>query len=251
MNLPDLAKKFVKMAFGYAGLELRRSDPLSSGIGRLKRLLELYEIDTVLDIGANVGQWAKSLRSASYEGDIISFEPIPEAHAMLSRRAGGDRRWIVAPPMAIGERDGEVLLNIAANSLSSSLLEMLPRHREAAPDSLTTGQIKVQLRTLDSLIGNVINDSDQRIFCKIDAQGYEMQVLRGGRILLPRIAGFQMELSLVTLYAGSMLYMEMISELKRLGFELFDIYPAFTDPNNGRVLQVDGVFFRSEGYFRT
>lgn len=88
-------------------------------------MLKAHEVNLVFDIGANAGQFAQSLRELGYRGRIVSFEPQSEAREQLERAASVDPLWEVAPKAAIGAEDGEIELNLAANSISSSLLPML------------------------------------------------------------------------------------------------------------------------------
>jgi FkbM family methyltransferase len=228
---------------GQCGLDVRRLDPLASEHTRLVRLLAANHIDLVLDIGANSGQWAHELRHAGYDGDIISFEPLIQAHAELRKRAVRDRKWVIAPRVALGERNADVEIHIAGNSVSSSLLQMLPLHAAGAPKSVYVGSEKTPMVTLDSVIGKVIPPG-RRIFCKLDVQGYEAKVLAGAASLLKNTIGLQMEISLAPLYQGQPTFGELLDTMSRSGFEIFGFVPGFVDPASGRMLQIDGVFFK-------
>lgn len=89
-----------------AGWDLQRLDTAAHPVGSLKRLLRHHEVDLV-DVGANVGQYAKDLRRIGYRGRIVSFEPLSAAHAELIRNAAGDPDWVVAPRMALGDANSE------------------------------------------------------------------------------------------------------------------------------------------------
>jgi FkbM family methyltransferase len=223
---------------------VRRLDPLASEHTRLALLLAANQVDLVLDIGANAGQWARELRHAGYAGDMISFEPLIQAHTELSKSAIRDRRWAVAPRVALGERNADVEIHVAGNSVSSSLLQMLPLHAAGSPKSVYVGSEKTPMVTLDSLIGKVI-PAGRRIFCKLDVQGYEAKVLAGAASLLKNTIGLQMEISLAPLYQGQPTFGELLDTMSRSGFEIFGFVPGFVDPASGRMLQIDGVFFRS------
>jgi hypothetical protein len=103
------------------------------------------------------------------------------------------------------------------------------------------------MKTLDSLVGSVVPAGDRRIFCKLDVQGYESRVLAGAKELLKRIAGLQMELSLAPLYDGQSSFNELLDTMAQQGFEIYGFTPGFVDPRSGRMLQVDGLFFRTAG----
>ena len=142
------------------------------------------------------------------------------------------------------EADREATLSVSANSYSSSLLPILESHVQAAPDSRYLGTQNVQLRTLDSVVGDW-PDPVGALGLKLDVQGYEAQVLAGARTTLPRVAFLEIELSLVPLYAGQAVFMDLVEQAHDLGFSLVNVDPGFADPRTGRVLQVDGMFLRS------
>ena len=156
-----------------------------------------------------------------------------------------DRKWAIAPRVALGERNADVEIHVAGNSVSSSLLQMLPLHAAGAPTSVYVCSEKTPMVTLDSLIGKVI-PPDRRIFCKLDVQGYEAKVLAGAASLLKNTIGLQMEISLAPLYQGQSTFGELLNTMSSSGFEIFGFVPGFVDPASGRMLQIDGVFFRSD-----
>ena len=152
--------------------------------------------------------------------------------------------WQIALQTAIGEENGEIEIQIAGNSQSSSVLDMLDTHVRVAPDSKYIGKEKVALRKLDSIAPDYM-DSNSIAFIKIDTQGYETQVMNGAKKLMSQIVGLQVEISLVPLYKGQCLFDGMLKKLKKDGFELWSISPVFSDPNTAQLLQVDATFFRT------
>jgi len=145
--------------------------------------------------------------------------------------------------MAIGDADGTVSIHMAGNSVSSSILDMLPAHERAAPGSAYVASETVPLRRLDGVAGEYLAGA-RRILLKIDAQGYEDRVLAGAAGLLDRITAIQTELSLVPLYAGQLLFDEMRKRVEALGFELYAVFPGYVEERTGRTLQLDGFFLR-------
>lgn len=238
-----MLKDAVRRAFALAGLDIRRRRPASSPEVALVAMLHTHHVNLVFDIGANTGQFGQQLRRSGYLGRIVSFEPSFQARRQLLRTAHDDRLWEVAPQMAIGSRDGEIELNLSRNSVSSSVLQMLDAHLSAAPGSAYGGTELVLLRRLDEVARPYLT-GDSVMFIKIDTQGYEHEVLAGAGELTGAAAGFQLEMSLVPLYAGQRLYEEMMRNMQNLGFSLWSLHPEFLDPVTGRLLQVDAVFFR-------
>jgi FkbM family methyltransferase len=235
----------IRMGLRGWGIELNRYTPAQSSDARLCRLLHRLGVDLVADVGANDGGFARGLRAAGYSGDIVSFEPLQEAHAQLLIAAASDARWQVMPRMALGERDGQVQINVAGNSTSSSILPMQAAHRDAAPASHYVGAQSVALKRLDSLSHSGLNAA-RAIHLKVDTQGFEMPVLLGATGFLPRVCSMQLELSLVSLYEGQALYRSVIDWVVEQGFELCGVVPGFVDERSGRMLQMDGLFARPQ-----
>jgi FkbM family methyltransferase len=240
MMLKDIAKAVARML----GLEVRGFRPSSSQAAQLRRMLRSHGVNLIFDVGANAGQFGRELRwHVGYRGRIVSFEPITAVHRALTKTAAGDRLWEVAPCVAIGAEHGSIEINIACNSVSSSVLPILAAHVSAAPMSRYSGTETVALMPLDALAQEYFG-ADSVAFLKIDTQGYESQVLQGAKQTLARVVGVQLELSLVPLYAGQALMPELIGYVQDLGFDLWGIAPTFAEANTGRMLQVDATFFR-------
>lgn len=234
----------IKSSLRKFGVDIHRFNPSTSPTAQLLFSLRKFEIDLIFDVGANQGQFASEMRSGGYNGKIISFEPLSTAHGALLHASGGDSNWDVFSRCALGDHNGEIDINIAGNSVSSSILPMLETHLGAAPESAYQKKEMTPIQTLDTVAGRYLYNAHAP-FLKIDTQGFEWQVLEGARDTLPRIKGVMVELSLVPLYEGQHLWQEMISRLKAAGFILWALQQGFTDPRDGRSLQMDGIFYRS------
>jgi len=237
-------KAAIRIFFRKQGLEIRRYVPPTSPTEGLVASLRKFDIDLVLDVGANKGQFASEIRHWGYGGKIVSFEPLSQVHGELLRSSAGDPLWEVCPRCALGDHNGEVEINIAGNSDSSSILPMLESHKSAAPESAYQGKENVPIKTLDAVAGQYLKDA-RSVFLKIDTQGFEWHVLDGARETLPNVRGVLVELSLVPLYEGQHLWREVINRLEAEGFTLWAFKPVFSDQATGRTLQVDGVFYRN------
>lgn len=206
--------------------------------------LESRGVDVVIDVGANAGQYATDLRTAAYNGRIVSFEPQSIPFSLLERNASADALWDCRHS-ALGETDGTITINVAGNEgLSSSILPMLKGHQDAFPPANYVGTEEVPIHRLDTVAPEFLRPAD-RAFLKIDVQGFEKQVLAGGKSTVnDRVVGIQLELSLLPLYEGGMLIREALDYVYSLGFTLMGLQPGVTDPRDGRMLQADGIFFR-------
>jgi FkbM family methyltransferase len=204
--------------------------------------LQQHGVENVLDIGANVGQFGRDLRRAKFAGRIVSVEPLRAAYRRLEGELAADPAW-TAECVAVSDRPGRVTLNVAGNSVSSSVLPMRSEHVDAAPAARYVNTEDVSATTVDDLVARHTLDPASTLL-KIDVQGYEKAVLDGAEQTLPRFAAVRTEMSLVPLYDGQVMMLEMMAYLDERGFDLWFLERGFTDPHTRRVLQLDGVFFR-------
>lgn len=239
-------KEALRRTAQRAGYDIKRypqSDPMWS----LTRFLVSRGVEVVLDVGANDGGYGRSLRRHGYTGRIVSFEPSPKSYARLRSAVGDDPAWEQLP-LALGSSETEVVLNIAGNNeASSSILPMLARHQDAAPDSAYVAAVPVRQRRLDDVLADQVSIPPGSVMhLKIDVQGYERHVLDGASALLanPDLTSLQLELSFVSLYEGGMLWSEGLEMAHQLGMRPARFMPGFTDPVSGEGLQFDGVFVR-------
>lgn len=240
MSARSVVNSLAKSGAWAAGFSIRRRQPTDLGRRRV-RLAEIRDVDTVLDVGANEGQWAHGLRKEGYAGRIVSFEPLAPAYAGLCKRASGDRLWQTYN-LGLGASNEKATIHVAGNSTSSSFLPMATAHAEAAPYSAYIGEQTAQVVTLDSFCADW--PSSRRLYLKIDVQGGEMTVLQGALATLTQVDILELEMSLVPLYKGQALHSEMAQYVSERGFELVGLDEGFSDPRTGRLLQYDAVYER-------
>ncbi|WP_338409375.1 FkbM family methyltransferase [uncultured Flavobacterium sp.] len=212
-------------------------------LDRRIKLLKNFNIDVVIDVGANIGQYGSELRNIGYTGKIISFEPTSGAFLKLNKRALKDSLWDVYN-LSLGERDGTSSINISKNSVSSSILKNLPQLTESAPDATYINKETIIIKKLDSLFDD-LEIKNKNIYLKIDTQGYENMVLEGAKESLEHISGIQIEMALIPSYEGSLTFEEMSDKLKNLGFKLTTIESGHYNKKTGELIEVDGVFFKN------
>jgi FkbM family methyltransferase len=239
-RLREYAKLALRSALHKRNLDLVR-DPYPR---RVATALGWLGIDTVLDIGANIGQYGSALRAGGFTGRIISCEPLPDAFAHLARRSGSDERW-TALNTAAGDAPGTLEINVSANSYSSSLLPMTNAHTDAAPGSEFVRTETVPVTTVADIVREQAIDP-ARTLLKIDTQGYEAPVLDGAGPLVGRLAAISLELSFVPLYAGQQLFDDLVDRLRAADYVLYAIEGGFGDRRTGRMLQCDGLFVRAD-----
>jgi len=220
--------------------------PILSSWSHLRHLLREQAIDLIIDVGANVGQFGKTVRRLGYTGDIVSFEPLSAARAALESAAAGDPRWVVRPE-ALGRQRSRGTLQIYANSAFSSLntLNGLGRERFGAQVE-AVGLEAVDIVPLDSLLGAIAARNSRRILLKTDTQGYDLEVLAGAVETLKDAAAVLSEASTTPIYEDATLLPVLVRNLERKGFALSGVFPIAHDKPPGlTLLELDCYFVRT------
>lgn len=231
-------KKIIKFLLRLIGKQLATYPDYE--MARRLKIVNNLGINLIFDIGANDGEYAKTMRQYGYKGKIVSFEPLNEAFQSLKNRSKDDENWSINN-YALGNKNCKTFINISANSVSSSILDMTSSHLNNAPESEYNGREEIEVKTLNSIYNQFYTASDN-LLVKIDTQGYEKFVLEGADELYDNIKVLQLEMALVTLYKEEFLFKEMLNYLDQVGFQLFSIETGFSDFKSGQLLQVDGIF---------
>jgi len=233
------------MRLGYSVFDLRKDQSTDVFLpGHLRTIFDALQVNCVIDVGANHGQFASMIRRAGYRGVIISVEPQMESYATLAAAARTDPLW-TALNIALGERDEDATLNVLAASDLNSLLRPSANMVLATRDSDVRETQQVQVRRLDSIFEALVHEVEApRVFLKLDTQGYDLHVLRGADQSLGKIVGLQSELSVIPLYEGTADYIHALSVYRELGFEPTGIFPVAYDRATRHVLEFDTVLTR-------
>lgn len=240
-------KKTIKSGLHLFGVDVRRHDP--SPAHALRTLLDLYRVETVFDLGANAGMSGLYFRSVGFGGKIVSCEPVGRFYRELERKAEGDPLWL-CENVAVGDEAGELEINVTGGGGgASSFLPMTSAVTEHAPELAVVARERVRVTTLSDLARRHYPEGD-RLFLKLDVQGYERNVIEGGRDVLGRVVGLRVELSVLKCYEGEPLLCDMLPYLDGLGFKLAGIEPAWSDERTQEVFQLDGIFFRPDRLLR-
>jgi FkbM family methyltransferase len=236
MNIREAAKSLA-LNLGY---EIRQTG--SHFYKRPIDFLRSRNIDLVIDVGANVGQYAESLRKDAYAGWIVSFEPTAAAYEDLAALAKKDGQW-KAINMALGDNEGVTKINVSQSSVFSSILPQLPAATAFSSEAQVVRSESVRVARLDDLSAEL--PQSKAAFLKIDTQGYERQVLSGATECLSRVLGVQMELPIMHLYEGTWKFHEAVAYMSDLGFEVSNIAPVNYDQTDTVSLaEVDCIFRR-------
>lgn len=236
--------KFVRSFVNLFGLELRRISPITRFDLQFLEILKRNQFTLVLDVGANFGQFGEEVISSGHPARVVSFEPLSHAHRILSDNAAKHPNWTVHERCALGAEESTTVIHIAGNYASSSLLDMTSLHTDAAPNTANIGSEEVKVLTLDSLFHTYAKEDD-KVLLKIDTQGFELQVLMGSQAILDRVDGLLVEMSFVELYAGQVLWKDLIAWIEARGFKLWSIDQYLVDPHSFRTLQAEAIFLRA------
>jgi FkbM family methyltransferase len=196
----------------------------------LKEMLDRHRIETVLDIGANIGGYGIDLRKIGYKGTIHSFEPVTAPFKILQAKAAEDPKWHVHQ-YAFGDADTTADINVMAGSELCSFLTP----DGGGPRMTVEGIETVQVRRLDSFTEPL---DWSRTFVKIDTQGHDIAVMRGGTETLRKVPLIQSEVSFRPIYQGMPDFSQAIAHMKSLGFDVTGLFPVSRD-NHRRVVEFD------------
>jgi len=127
----------------------------------------------------------------------------------------------------------------------SSILEPKEVLLQTLPGTEIQERVLTPVSTIDAEWDAHCSQTD-RVFLKVDTQGFERQVLNGAQDHLGEILGIQLELSLLPLYEGEELYLSYLNDLEAWGLEPFMIWETYFSRMHGRQLQIDVVYMRSE-----
>ena len=199
------------------------------------------DLATVVDIGANRGQFALAARKWAPKARVISFEPLPGPASVFRRVFAGDDQ-VKLYQTAIGPEIEQRTIHVSARDDSSSLLpistvqiSMFPGTGEVATFDVSVGPLSEFVRA---------DELRHPCMLKLDVQGFEFEALKGCQSLLTQFQWIYCECSFVELYSGQKLASDVIALLAEYGFVLNGLYnPSYS--HEGHCIQADLLFFRS------
>lgn len=224
----------VKRAARAAGFDLARHKP--SFVDLMRR----NAISTVLDVGANEGQYGLEIREHGYQGRIISFEPIAGVHEILRQRAARDGAW-ETHCMALAEENGEREIAVSQKTVFSSFKRLSEYSEANFPGAQAASMEKVKVARLDAFLTEHPLDLGTT-YLKVDTQGFEKEVVLGAGEALSRIRAVQMELALRPLYENQEKWFEMVRWMEERGFRTALAKENGVDLERSELLELDMVF---------
>lgn len=229
-----MLRTMVKRALRKTGYQVSARKP---GFADLMRH---HGIATVLDVGANEGQYGAEMREHGFAGDIISFEPIAAVHDRLLARANGDARW-TAVHAGMGDRDERRSINVSDATVFSSFLGLSEYSADTFDIARTMRTEDVDVVRLDSYLArNPLSPGPA--YLKIDTQGFEKQVLVGAGESLGRFTLVQAELAVRQLYQTQDDWLHLVRWMAERGFRVVAAKENGYDHGRAELLELDIVF---------
>lgn len=242
-KLMPIARKLVQYGVDAIGMPASKNTPkkFAPNEGDEFKWISSAGIGTVLDIGAHAGESSQQMRSILPDATIYAFEPLPDPCARLISLMGADNNFS-AFQFALGDKNERVQMQENDFTQSSSILPMADRHREEFPFTVKTEPKEVEVRRLDDVASDLsLRDN---VLIKVDVQGFEDRVIRGGSETIKKAAIVIIEVSFVRLYEKQPLFSTIYDHLRALGFSYGGQWRELKSPSNGRPLQADAFFLK-------
>lgn len=249
-----LFKKILKKAFNYTGFNITRvpkksipktEEEILAKIyyeeGRRFQWLEEYNIDCIIDIGANEGQFARKILTIFPEVQIHCFEPLQDVFKQLQFNFK-DNKNVFIYNFGLGNNTREDTIFRNESSASSSLMEMLDLHKSNFDFAIKVVPEQITIKRLDDIFPGEIA---RPLLIKIDVQGYEKYVLEGGDSVIAQADVIIIEVSFHPLYADQPLFEDIYDYFKKRGYRYLGNIEQLVAPKDHKVLQADAVFIKS------
>jgi FkbM family methyltransferase len=204
-----------------------------------REVIASLRIDRLIDAGANRGQFSLMTRFEHPEIPIYAFEPLPSEGKVYRQVFAGDR-MVTLHELALGETIGTAEIHLSRRADCSSLLPIGDMQSKMFPSTDEIGTLKVRVSTLDDL--QEVWGPARNALLKLDVQGFELSVLKGGKLALKNCAFVYAECSEIPLYIGQALFPEVAAYLKDEGFK--PVRRVNEQWVGGRLVQADHLFAR-------
>lgn len=237
----SMIRNFAKK-IGYELIKSKKQPTLSN---HLACVLSHYKIDTIIDVGANIGQFGQDLRNLGFRGKILSFEPVLETYQQLVENSLKDENWHTFNA-ALGEENNEAVINISDSSDLNSILNANEFGVKTFSHLAQKKQQLIKVYKLDNFISSNNLTLGSNIMLKTDTQGYDLKVFRGAKSILANIKCIVTELSLTPIYAEMPHYLEALSEYETNNFQVSGIYPISRNKSDLSLIEIDCVLVRSD-----
>lgn len=221
------------------GVDLHKYRPVPDKLNWLRDM----HIETVLDVGANIGQFASEIREILPNAHIYSFEPIASCYSQLIENMKNDKKF-TAINVGLGDKNEKVSINKSAYSPSSSILTMEAGAKTLFPHTVAHETETITVKRLDDIRELSPDNLKKEILLKIDTEGYEGKALAGARKILRVAKVVIIENSYVSRYQGQMLFSDIYSLLRTEGFFYRGAWQQKLNSKTGEIIFEDSIFLR-------
>jgi len=201
------------------------------------------DIKTIIDIGANTGPFSLDVRMRFPLVQIYAFEPLNDCFSVLTSSMSNDskfRAWNIA----LGEVGGEITMHRSSFHPSSSLLPMTALHKKIYPKSTEKLTEVVEIRRLDDVMRDIA--LEKPVLIKMDVQGFEDAVIRGGKDTIAQADILLIETSFVQLYESQPIFDDIYQLVCNLGFTYLGRSAEHHNPKTGERIYEDSIFVRQD-----
>ena len=198
---------------------------------------ELKDINTLIDVGSNKGQFSAILRNFYPQVSIHSFEPQIDELNIQKKLLGSSNINYYA--FALGDENKNMLFNITKRKDSSSLLDPLLKNNKIYSENK---RINVSVKKLDTVLN--INKLTKPILLKLDVQGFELKALIGAQSVLDNVDYIISEISFLDVYKNQVNADDLIKYLKSKNFDIHK--RTNLTKLNGNNFQEDVLFVKKQ-----
>lgn len=222
----SIVKKTIHRTANAFGFDVIKVGHFDQSLGsHLLKVFKSREIDCVLDVGANLGQYGRFLRDIGYAGYIVSFEPVKAVFEELLMVSGGDPKWICYN-VALSDESQSKEINVYEGTQFCSFLEISDYAKNVWDDVGIATKETVTTVRLDDIFTELKNKVQCRNFyLKLDTQGFDLNVFHGATETLRHVPAMQSELSLISVYNGMQPTYSSLSEYNKSGFCISGMFP--------------------------
>jgi FkbM family methyltransferase len=239
-------KKIIHTILNKFGYEIyNKSKVAENALIRKWQFLKNITIDTIIDVGANEGQFVEEILDIFPRAEIYSFEPLKDCYQKLELKFKNNNN-VHINNFALGEKTGEIVFHRSSASPSSSILQMSRLHKKLFPYTADLFEEKVNLKRLDEVLS--ADQLGNSVLLKIDVQGAEEQVIKGSAKILQNMSVIITEVSYASLYDNQPLVRDIIGLLGSNGFKYIGNLEQFVSPITNAPLFADAIFVNNEIY---
>ena len=236
--MKSLLKSFLRK-FGYV---LKKRNIRNEKFLSLEYFIEKLKCEVIIDVGANIGQFRKSLKeNTNLSTKIISIEPIKESFDKLLKTKNIND---ICLNIALGEKTSSQEIHITSNEVSSSLFKPLEINNDKYnQDVKVIDKRKILVKRGDELIFER-NLSKANLALKLDVQGYELKVIKGFSENIDNIKMIYLETSFISNYSQRSLFNDVKEYLYSKGFYIVSIFPGFFNKETNELIEIDVLFVK-------